>query len=265
MDGRWKLAVAGSVILSSIVGCSSTPNLPELPTPPSAPNSVFVPEPADEANHKDGPLASSTVILFANGWVESVAKDPNKPAAEREECLTRARQAFQEILAKEPKNVDALLGLGHLYHVSGETQRLNDIQQKAVTLHAGNPTVWVWVAKRQAMSNQWDAAIVSYNHAVRLDPDNRTYRKNLAFTLARSGRYADGYEAISRCMKEAEARYNIAMVMAYNGDVDKARMELRLALQADPNFSPASDKLATLPNQGAPNGSDVRTVGHNER
>ena len=53
-------------------------------------NAVFVPEPPDEAEKKTGPLAPSTMLVFARTWVESVAQDPNKPAAERERLLGQA-------------------------------------------------------------------------------------------------------------------------------------------------------------------------------
>jgi tetratricopeptide (TPR) repeat protein len=266
MDGRWKLAVAGSVILSGLVGCKSDPNVLEMPPPVSSskPNSIYVPEPPDVAAKKDGPISSSTVIVYANMCVEVVAKDPNKPAGEREHLLSQARQMYQDTLQHEPKNVDALLGLGQLYRVSGETAKLNEVMQKATSQHGNDPKVWAWLAKQNAMSNNWPAAIECYQHCCKLDPDNRMYRINLGFTLARAGRYQEGYECLSRSMREAEARYNVAQMMTYNGEVDKARVELHLALQADPNFNAANDKLASLPNAGAPGNSDVRTVGYEQ-
>ena len=35
-------------------------------------------------------------------------------------------------------------------------------------------------------------------------------------------------------MREAEARYNLAMMMLHNGDADRARTELERCLKADP-------------------------------
>ena len=265
MDGRWKLAVAGSVILSGLVGCSGKQTVPELPPPvPAKSNAVYVPEPPEEAAKKDGPLSSSTVLVYANMCVEVVAKDPNKPAGEREQLLAQARQMYQDVLAREPNNVDALLGLGQLYRVSGETAKMNEVVQKASTLHANNAKVWAWTAKQHAMSNNWPAAVEDYRHACKLDPDNRQYRIHMGFTLARAGRYAEGYDYLSRSMKESEARYNLAQMMIYNGEMEKARVELRLALQADPNFHAASDKLASLQNPDAKAATDVRTVAHEE-
>ena len=268
MDGRLKL-FAGGLIVSGLMGCTTTQPNPIVPdmTPPvsSSKNSIYVQEPADEVIEKDGPLATSTQLTFANMWVEAVARDPNKPAADRENLLSKARQIYQEILAKEPNNVDALLGLGEMYQVSGELDKLAEIQKKATSLHGKNAKVWAWVAVRQARAKQFDQACESYHHAVKLDSENRMYRIHLGFTLARAGRYSEGFEWLSRSMKEEEARFNVAQMMIHNGDIEKAKMELRLSLKANPNFKAAGDQLTAIMNPNAPPGTDIRTVGHMEK
>ncbi len=102
MEGRWTLKFAGGLVLSGLIGCTTTkPTLPTTPPPPPSSvgkNTVYVPEPADDGEKKDGPLACSTLLLFAGTWVDAVAKDPNKPAAEREQLLARARRAYNEVL-----------------------------------------------------------------------------------------------------------------------------------------------------------------------
>jgi Tfp pilus assembly protein PilF len=271
MDGRWKVTVAGGLVLFGLVGCTSTPKPPALPTPPSPPshsaNSIYVPEPPDDAAKKDGPLSTSTLVLFANMWVEAVAIEPNKPAADRERLLAQAQQTYHEVLQREPKNVDALLGLGRMYQVSGEFGKLAEVEQKARAMHANNAKVWSWLAVRHAQAKDWDTAAECYHQAARLDPDNRMYRIHLGFTLARGERYEEGYAWLSRCMKESEARYNLAMMMLHNGHPEQAKKQLGHALQSDPNFKAASDQIAALsgPSQAPrPLHPDVRTVGHEE-
>jgi tetratricopeptide (TPR) repeat protein len=264
MDGRrWTLAIAGGVVLAVQAGCTlfrAAPTVPDQPPPPpssSVKNSVYVPEPEDDGVMRDGPLLPSTQMLFAKAWVDGVAKDPNLPAAERDHRLSGARQIYQDILHRDPKNVDALLGLGDLYQVSGEMDKLREVQQKATTLHANNAKVWAWVAVRQGRDKHFDAAAESYRKAAKLDPENRMYRILLGCTLAHARRYGEGYECLSRCMREPEARYNLAGLMAHNGDVDRAKQELRLALKADPNFAAAAAKLTAL--SDGPNAPPVIT------
>jgi tetratricopeptide (TPR) repeat protein len=252
MDGRRKLVFTGGLIAIGLVGCTTTkPTAPEAPPPQLGKNSVYLPEPADDAEKKDGPLSCSSMVTFANLWVDVVAKDPNKPAAEREQLLNRARLVYQDVLQREPKNVEAMLGLGQMYQVAGEADKLREIQQKLITQFPQNAKVWAWVAVRQAQAKNWDAAIDSYQHAVKLDPDNRVYRTHLGFTLARSGHYSEGYDWLSKSMREADARFNLAKMMLHNGDLEKARAELRLCLKADPEMK-AAEELLTATANGLP-------------
>jgi tetratricopeptide (TPR) repeat protein len=267
MDGRWKLALVGGLV-SGLMGCnlfSKSTSPPQIvfnhppPAPPGA-NSTYVQEPLEEVPEKEGPLAASTMIIFAKTWVEAVATDQNKPAAERDKLLTQARHAYQDVLAREPKNVDALLGLGEMYQVTGELAKLGEIEERAKSQHPNNPKVWAWVAVRQAQAKNWETAAECYQQACRLDPENRMYRIHLGFTLARARRYDEGYEWLKRSMRQAEARYNLAMMMIHNGDKERAREYLQAAMRADPAFVAAKDQLLAL----TASGSDVRSVGHDE-
>ena len=103
-----------------------------------------------EGAKKEGPLASETLLVFAGSWVESVAMDPSKPPAEREKLLAQARQFYQEVLRRDANNVDALLGLGQMYLVTGEREPLALVEKKARELHPTNAKVWAWIAVRRA-------------------------------------------------------------------------------------------------------------------
>jgi Flp pilus assembly protein TadD len=252
MDGRWKLALAG--MFAGLVGCTTTtvpPNpFPAPPPPPSptstAKNSVFVAEPVDDGEKKSGPVGASTKVLYANMCVDAVAKDPSRPAPDRERTLGQARQIYQEVLAGDPKNLEALTGLGEMYQVTGEQDRLAEVIARVTRFHPTDAKAWAWVAVKHGQAKNWTAAIDAYGRAVKFDPDNRTYRIHLGFTLARAARYDEGYEWLARSMREAEARYNLAMMMLHNGDAEQARIELERSLKADPNFGAAAEQLSAL-------------------
>ena len=106
--------------------------------------------------------------------------------------------------------------------------------------------MWEAFALCQGQHRDWDDAAESYHEAVKLDPDNRMSRKNLGFTLARAGRFDEGYEWLKRVMREPEARYNLAGIMLFMNEPEKARAQLTLALRADPDFAPARERLVTI-------------------
>jgi len=249
MDGRWKVALAG--VFAGLVGCTTTTPPGSFPAPPPPPpstakNSVFVPEPPDDGEQKTGPVAASTKVLYANMCVESVARDPSRPAPDRERSLGLARQIYQEVLAAEPKNLEALTGLGEMYQVTGEQDRLDEVITRVTKFYPNDARAWAWVAVKYAQAKNWTRAVDAYGRAAKFDPDNRTYRIHLGLTLARAGRYDEGYGWLSRAMREAEARYNLAMIMLHNGDAERGRAELENCLKADPNFGPAAEQLAAL-------------------
>jgi tetratricopeptide (TPR) repeat protein len=265
MDGRWKLALVGGLV-SGLVGCSvfhkTSPEIVINQPAASAPggNSVYIPEPPDEVVAKDGPLAPATLIVFGNTWVEAVATDPNKPAAERDKLLNKAQIAFHDALRRDPKSLEALFGLGEMYQVTGELGKLREIEQQIKTQHPNDPKAWAWVAVHEARMKNFDAAAECFQAAARLDPENRQYRVHLGLTLARARRYDEGYEWLKRSMRQAEARYALAKMMIHNGDTEKAREYLHAAMLADPSFLAAKDELMAL----TASSSDVHSAGFEE-
>jgi tetratricopeptide (TPR) repeat protein len=266
MDGRWKLWLAAA-LLSNAVGCSmfqksqpgpygansstiSALNQPAPTSTASARSTVIQEPPDDPAVQKSGPLSPATLVVFANSWVESSLKNPNQNPAERERLLSQARQFYNEAAQREPTNVEPLLGLARMYAMTGEIEKLNSIEARLKAEHGGKAKVWAWIAVRQGQTKDWDGACENYHKAVKLEPDNRLYRTHLGFTLARAGRYEEGYAWLSRSMKETEARYNLSLMMVHNGQTEPAKQQLHYALQVDPNFKPAIDQLAMISSGG---------------
>ena len=252
MDGRFKRVLAGG-LLAGAVGCTTTPmnppnplTAPPPPPTPPAKNTVFVQEPTDDGEAKAGPVGPTTKILYANMCIEALSKDPNRPAADRERTLAQCRELYQEVLATDPKHLDALMGLGEMYQLTGERDRLTEVIGRVTSLHPNDAKAWAWVAVKHGQAKNWTAAVDAYGRAAKIDPDNRQYRLHLGFTLARAGRYEEGYEWLGKAMREAEARYNLAMMMLHNGETDRARGELQRCMAIDPNFSPAAEKLTSL-------------------
>ena len=89
-------------------------------------------------------------------------------------------------------------------------------------------------------------AIAWCKFALKIDPENLAFRKTLAFSMARCGKWEEAFDVMCQVMPEAQARYNMARVLEHMKQSDACRQQLMLALKADPNYADARDFLAEL-------------------
>jgi len=94
---------------------------------------------------------------------------------------------------------------------------------------------------------QMDEAIVHYQEALEIDPDNSQAHNNLGIALCKKGQ-AD--EAIAHFQKAleispnfAKAQFNLGDALLIKGQVDKAMTHFQKALEIDPNYSQAHNNL----------------------
>jgi Tfp pilus assembly protein PilF len=93
---------------------------------------------------------------------------------------------------------------------------------------------------RFAESDKW------LRQAIAIDPSHQRAWCNLAMSLAQQGRFDESYDAFAKVITPAEARSNIAMVMAQLGHTEMAKESIRLALAEDPDLKPAAALQALL-------------------
>jgi tetratricopeptide (TPR) repeat protein len=111
----------------------------------------------------------------------------------------------------------------------------------------------------------WNNAIAWCDRSLKLDPENLTYRKTKAFCLSCSGRWEEAFAVFLSIMPEAQARYTIARVLEDQNHQEAARLQLQLALQADPSFADARTLLAEMDQPkpaGTPDGNAIQRAGY---
>jgi tetratricopeptide (TPR) repeat protein len=98
--------------------------------------------------------------------------------------------------------------------------------------------------------NELDAAIRSYETALRLRPDSVGTLVNAAMAYTRAGRAADAGRALDQALRlapgSAPANFNRGLLLAEAGDKAGAEAALRQALRADPQLAPAAFNLCIL-------------------
>ena len=99
-------------------------------------------------------------------------------------------------------------------------------------------------------AGQWGDALTEFGRAVELNGNDPRARANLASAAMRTDNVEIAraqFEAmIALSYQVAPAHYNLGVIAARRGDRGEAERRYKLALKADPAFSPARKALATL-------------------
>ena len=198
--------------------------------------------------------------------------------------FSKAIEAYEATLQREPELRPALEGLGRLLANAGEYERAIMVLRKAVERRPGAAelrgdlglaymrTGQLAEGQRQLMAalrlrpdspgahnslggvfvqlGNADAAEASFREAIRLQPDYVNARSNLANTLAAKRDFAQVEyhvkQAIALDPDGVEARFNYARLLTASERLDEAEAQLETVLRLQPNLAQAHDELGTL-------------------
>jgi thioredoxin-like negative regulator of GroEL len=262
MAGRWKLLAWGG-LCAAAVGCSRNALTPPPPVGLTAAggkqsllqsafgsNPKFAPPPAEPVpvavRRPEGEgLKPETEVTLASTEVDS-AFDPSRSGVERDALLDSARQRYQGVLAKTPGHKGALVGLARMYAKAGDPERSLAAYQDAVRANPTDHALLYQMATAQARFGDFAGAADTCRQALAADPQNRTYGKTLGYCQARLGQWDAAFDSLRQAMPEAEARYFIGRALLDQNKPEDGRRQLELALQANPQYAPAQNALASL-------------------
>lgn len=121
-----------------------------------------------------------------------------EPAASFEEALAledrdpdAARDAYRQLLARDPKHADALVNLGRLVHEGGEPREAVRLYREALRLAPDDPVVPYNLALALEDAGELEAAVAAYHRALALDPGFADAHFNLAGLYEALGRSQD--------------------------------------------------------------------------
>jgi Tfp pilus assembly protein PilF len=256
MDGRSRqLLFVG--VLCAMTGCSLFRDK-HKPTPPTS-------EPPIASAEDKRPVNANVFVQWADVRLQGGA-DESLSQAERESICNDCRLNYGLALQRDPKCMGAMLGMARMYAFLRDRERSMEWYGRAAAAYPKNAEVPFEMG--QVVGRYFKdktAAILAFHQATQLDPENRTYRKNLGLALAWADRYKEAEAWLIRVMPEAEARYNLATAMQHKGQNDQAREQLVKALKADPNFVPSKKALALMSSpQGMPLMDQIQPASYTE-
>ena len=286
MDGRrLRLWLCGGIVLGAL-GCHKQQTLPggvSLPSPgqpvaakssPSLFTPSTTPMPATPATNaadlavapkpSSGKKGSAPDFDVSIGDLRvSYADTDNLSQTDRERLIDSAREAYQTALKKDPKHKGAMLGLARLYARLGDTAKADEMYRQYMTANPKDHATLHEVAMAHAKAKDFAGAAAWCQAALKVDPENRGYRKTLGFCLVHAGKWEEGFASLCDVMPEAEARYTMARALTTLNQPEMGKQQLALAIQADPKFTPARELLAEMQNappQGVESQPSVQAV-----
>jgi len=204
-----------------------------------------------EETPKPGPAKPETYAILANVQLQSAFAE-GATAESKEAMLDQARHGYQKALTLDPKNKTALQGLAKYYVRLGEREKAVETYKRYFAVYPKDKDVAHEVAMAHAQWKDWAGAAAWCEFALKIDPENLSIRKTLAFCLARAGKWDEGFAVMCEVMPEAQARYLMARVLEHQKQPEASRMQLQLAVKADPNYAPAREFLAEINQVNAP-------------
>jgi tetratricopeptide (TPR) repeat protein len=227
---------------------------PPAPTPAAVPSTslskltrpkpVMPPPPVPEIASAPRTSLKPATYVSIGSLKEQAADDPQRSEQERDAFRYQARQSYLKATQVDPKFAPAYVALAKSYFATGERDKCLAEFKKALAIAPNDASIWFEQGEVHARAKDWTGAIESMTRAVKLDPENKQYAKFLGLTLARSGRYDEGYAFLAQCMPEAEARTAVARMLEHNQQPDAAERQAKLALKADPDYAPARELVA---------------------
>jgi tetratricopeptide (TPR) repeat protein len=240
-------SILGIGLLGALLGC-----VPQTAIPLT--QSDFAAGERQETDPAKYTPKASTCVAFG-AFSERCAADETKyNQVERDRLYDQARKAYQQALQIEPTNLAALTALARLYANRGDHARAVATYQKATRAHPTQLELWYELGMCHARNKEWDAALQSLRRAVALDPENRSSNRSLGFCLARAGRIDESFAVLAKLDGEASAHYNLARMLHHMHQDNLGKQHLRIALQIQPDLTPAKQLLETLEASWAANG-----------
>jgi Tfp pilus assembly protein PilF len=158
---------------------------------------------------------------------------------EKQGNVAEARSAYTQLLAEDRRSVDALVGLARVDQLAGRTAEAEQGFLKAIKIAPKAAVAHAALGQFYADQQKWDQAVGAFQTAVQQAPSDNNHRHQLAVALARSGKIEQALPHFTKTVGEAEAHYNVGLLLHEKGDVAAAETHFLAAVTQNPQLSQA--------------------------
>lgn len=182
-----------------------------------------------------------------------------KPVAERAETqfsvarlqekngnLRQAKELYFKLLEQNPQNAEVHHRLGVVCTRMGEHDLAGTHFRKAIELKPHNAEAFCDYGYALYLKNDLEAAALTLQDALAMDPNHQRSKNNLAMVLGQQGKFDEALVLFRQAVSEAEAHANLAYIYTQAGHGQKAIEHYSKALDLDPELTVAKKGLAQL-------------------
>ena len=128
-----------------------------------------------------------------------------------------AEKEYQTVLAKDPKNLDALSNLGVVYFRTGKIRSAESTLKKALAIAPNDDFVLTTLGIVHYRQSRFDDALKELRKAIEINPNSATAHNYLGITASQKGRQQEAekemLQAIAKDPNYADAHFNLAVIL----------------------------------------------------
>ena len=128
-----------------------------------------------------------------------------------------AEKQYQIVLAKAPKNLDALSNLGVVYFRTGKIRSAESTLKKALAIAPNDDFVLTTLGIVHYRQARFDDALTELRKAIDINPNSATAHNYLGITASQKGRQQEAekemLQAIAKDPNYADAHFNLAVIL----------------------------------------------------
>lgn len=222
---RWTTRILVGAACGMLVGCQTTS------------------ESMSHPGNLPSPLGEQTVASSQSVQINATTYFAHAHLLERQGHFARARDQYEKALKLKPDFVSAKNRLGITLNKLGEHALATQQFQQAIGLEAGQAYLYNNLGFSQFLEGDFRAALSAFQQALDLNPAFDRARVNYAMTLAKLGSFDDALGEFRLVLGEADACYNMGVLMGEAGRFGDAAEFFEAAIAANPEMKAAHIQL----------------------
>ena len=123
--------------------------------------------------------------------------------------LQKARQSYEETLAADPRNLEALYGLGIICQYSNDYKQAREYFERALSIEKVSPQILNSFGIVSAYLGDIDSSVKAFEKALEVEPDYIDAQKNLADLYIQKDDFTKGIQLYQNILQNYPSIFSI--------------------------------------------------------